>query len=106
MRVNSASAGRRIGFLIGEIRRLAARGERGGRIGQCDHPRVGRGRGVFLRPGARKAPADLSRRVATMRQETFAGRPASSHEVRFDDLQPIKRHLLTSDSCAQRSSFP
>jgi hypothetical protein len=44
--------------------------------------------------------------VAAMRQETFAGRPASSHEVRFDDLQPIKRHLLTSDSCAQRSSFP
>ena len=106
MRVNSASAGRRIGFLIGEIRRLAARGERGGRIGQCDHPRVGRVRGLFLRPRAPRPQARLNHRVAAMRQETFAGRPASSHEVRFDDLQPIKRHLLTSDSCAQRSSFP
>jgi len=86
MRVNSASARRRIGFLIGEIRRLAARGKRGDWIGQCDHPRVGRARGVFLRPGACEAPAGLSRRVAVMRQETFAGRPASSHEVRFDDL--------------------
>jgi len=106
MHVNCASADRRFGFLIGDVSRLAAHMEREGWIGRRDGPRDGRACGVFRRARTPKLLAQLNHRVATMRQETFAGLPASSHEVRFDDLQPIERPLLTPGSRAQRQSSP
>jgi hypothetical protein len=106
MPVNFASADHRFGFLIGDISRLAAHMERHGWIVGCGWPRDGRAYGVFRLPRDPAALARLSRWVAAMRQETFAGCPASSHEARFDDLPPFQRHLLPPDSHAQRSSFP
>jgi len=106
MPVNFASADHRFGFLIGDISRLAAHLERHGWTVGRDWPRDGWVYGVFRWLREPAALARLSRWVAAMRQETFAGLPASSHEALPDDLLHIKSHLLTLDSRAKRSSFP
>ena len=88
------------------VSRLAARMERDGWIVRRDHPRDGRAYRVFLRPRAQKLLARLNRLAEAMRQEMFAGLPASRHEALLDDLQHIKYNLLALKSRAQRQSSP